>query len=119
MEIGLLIRWGKIVPGREEEAVELFQTKTQYYADLVAKGRLTFFEPYLFSMSDIEEEMGLILLKGPAPEIFRLMEDDEYLRLMQKSALLVEHLKVNLLTVGEGIPETIERFRKVRAELGA
>jgi hypothetical protein len=84
MQIGLLIRYGKLVPGREAQAIELFREAGQYYRDKVAEKVLTRFEPFFFETSDLEEELGFFVLKGPAPEIFRLMEDERYLRLMQK-----------------------------------
>jgi hypothetical protein len=37
---------------------------------------------------------------------------------MQKGLMLVEHLRADILTVGEGITLQLERAAKVRAELG-
>ncbi len=118
MEIGLLIRYGKIVPGRETQAIELFEETRRYYEEKVTKRVLTYFEPFFFMTSDVEAETGFFVVKGPAPEIFKLMEEEHYRWLLQKAALLVEHLRVDMLTVGEGIPEQLERFAKVRVELG-
>jgi hypothetical protein len=118
MEIGLLVRYGKIVPGRETQAIELFDESRRYYEEKVAKKVLTYFEPFMFTTSDIDEEMGFFVLKGPIPEIFKLLEDEKYLWLMQKAAVLVEHLRVDFLTVGEAIDEQVERFATVRVELG-
>lgn len=118
MEIGLWIRYGKLVPGRERQAIELFEEGTKYFGDLYAKKVLTFFEPFFLMTSDRESETGFFILKGPAPEIFRLMEEEPYLHLVQKAMVLVEHFQVDLLTVGEGIPAQLERAGKVRVELG-
>jgi hypothetical protein len=123
MDVGLLMRFGKVVPGRETQAIELFEETTKYYQTKYYQGKveekvLTYFEPFFLMTSDIEEETGFFVLKGPAPEVFRLMEEDRYTWLLQKAGLLVEHLRVDPLTVGEGIPEQVERFAKVRVELG-
>ncbi len=118
MEIGLLIRYGKLVPGRERQAIELFEEGMKYFSEKLSKQVITFFEPFFMFTSDLEEETGFFLVKGPAPEVFKIMEDEEYLRLMQKGFLLVEHLRADLLTVGEGITHQLERVGKVRAELG-
>ncbi len=118
MEIGLIIRYGKLVPGREAQAIALFEESQTYFAEKVSQKVLTYFEPFFLSTSDLEEETGFFVLKGPAPEIFKLMEDEQYLRLMQKAMVLVEHLRADLLTVGERIREQVERSVKVRAELG-
>lgn len=118
MDIGLWIRFGKLVPGRERQAIELFEEGMRYFRDLYAKKVLTYFEPYFLMTSDHESETGFFVLKGPAPEIFKLMEEEPYLHLVQKAFVLVEHFQVDLLTVGEGIPAQLERAGKVRAELG-
>jgi hypothetical protein len=57
------------------------------------------------------------VVKGPAPAIFGLMEDERYRMLMQKSMALVEHLHSDFLVVGEGIASQVERAMKVNAEL--
>jgi hypothetical protein len=118
MEIGLIIRYGKLVPGREAQAIELFEEAQTYFKEKVSQRVLTYFEPFFLSTSDLEEETGFFVLKGSAPEIFRLMEEEKFLVLMQKAMVLVEHLRTDLLTVGEGIREQVERSVKVRAELG-
>jgi hypothetical protein len=118
MEIGLLIRYGKLVPGREAQAIELFEESTKYFAEKLSSKVITYFEPFFLMTSDLEEETGFFVLKGPAPEIFKLMEEERYLWLMQKAMVLVEHLRSDLLTVGEGIPAQVERAGKVRVELG-
>jgi hypothetical protein len=118
MEIGVLIRWGKLVPGRERQAVELFREGIRYHQEKLARNELTFFEPFFLSTSDLEQELGFFLLKGPAPEIFKMLEEEEFRTLMQKALMLVEHLRTDLLTVGEGVTAQVERSLKIQAELG-
>jgi hypothetical protein len=117
MDVGLLIRYGKLIPGREVQALELFEEATAYFHRKVDEGAITFFEPFFLFTGDLETETGFFLLKGPAPEIFKLEAEEEYLRLMQKGLMLVEHLRSEILTVGEGIRLQLERAAKVRAEL--
>ncbi len=118
MEVGLLIRYGKVVPGREVEAVELFAEGERFFKEKLASKAITYYEPFFLSTSDLEEETGFHVIKGSAPEVFKLMEDERYRALMTKMTLVVEHPRADLLTVGEGITAQIERFAKVRAELG-
>jgi hypothetical protein len=118
MDVGLIIRYGAIVPGRETQAIELFDEATRYYEGKVADKVLTYFEPFFFMTSDYQEETGFFILKGPATEVFKLMEEEKYRWLLQKAGLLVEHLHVDYLTVGEGVREQLERFAKVRVDLG-
>jgi hypothetical protein len=66
-EIGLWIRFGKLVPGRERRAIELFEEGTSYFRDLYAKKVLTYFEPYFLMTSDYEAETGFFILKARPP----------------------------------------------------
>ncbi len=34
-------------------------------------GKITSFEPFLFTMADLEEEQGFFLVKGPVPDDLR------------------------------------------------
>lgn len=118
MEIGLLIRYGRLVTGREHQAMDLFQESMAYFGEKIAKGELTFFEPFFMATSDLEEELGFFIAKGPAPAMFAILEEEAYRTLMQKAVMLVEHVRADLLTVGEGIAAQFERSLKIQAELG-
>jgi hypothetical protein len=118
MEVGLLIRFGKLVPGREEQAIELFKESSKFYESKVQEGVLSHFEPFFLKTSDLEEETGFFILKGQAPQVFKMMEEETYLSLMMKGELVVQHMRADLLTVGEGIFDELARAGKVRAELG-
>lgn len=118
MEVGLLVRFGKVVPGREEKALDLFTEATEYCGRLLSGGKITFFEPFFLQTSDLEEETGFILVKGPAPEIFKIIEEEEFQTLAGKAYYLVDHFRWDLITVGEGITYMLERAAKVRSELG-
>ncbi len=118
MQIGLFIRYGKLVPGREQQAIDLFRETSGYFTQKLDAGLIDYYEPFFFMTSDHEAETGFMIVKGPAPEIFRLMEDESYLQLAEKAMVLVEHFTVDLLTVGEGIELQLQRSMKVRSELG-
>lgn len=117
MDIGLLIRWGQIIPGREDQALALFDESVAYYLGLLEQGKISSFEPCLFSMSDLEEEQGFFLVKAPVADMFALVDSDEYKGFMTKAQMLVHHLRSNMLTVGEGVAAQLELYRKARTEL--
>lgn len=117
MDIGVLIRYGRIVPGREELAVDLFTEAVEFFGEKLSEGAITFFEPFMFRTADYEAETGFMLFKGPAEKIYTLMDEEAYLHLITKATLVVEHFKVDLLTVDDRIQAQLERFSKVRTEL--
>ncbi len=51
------------------------------------------------------------------PEIFGLMDSDAYKTLITKANLLLQHLTINLLTVGDEIAGQLDRYDKARMEL--
>jgi hypothetical protein len=117
METGLLVRWGQVIPGREEQALALFDESVAYYERLREAGKLTSYEPFMYNTSDFESETGFFILKGPVAEIFAIMDSDEYKNLVTKGTLLLHHLSINLLTVGDGVIGQVDRFNKARTEL--
>lgn len=113
-----MIRFGKSVAGRESQAVDLFNAATHYFQEQVAAGVIRSFEPFLMATSDLEDELGFFIIQGSPANVFALMQDEAYRDLLQKGLYLVEHLSTDLLTVGEGIADQLQRSAKVRAELG-
>jgi hypothetical protein len=118
MDVGLLFRYGKVVPGREEKAIELFNEVVEFFGEKKDKGVITYFEPFFFFTSDTQEETGFFVVKGPVTEIFKLIEEEAFKTLAYKAYYLVEHFQWDLLTVGEAVMEQIERSNKVRIDLG-
>lgn len=117
MDTGVLIRWGQVVPGREEQSLALFGEVVSYFESLRAEGKLTSYEPYLFSTSDFETEQGFFLIKGPVTEIFSMIDSDAYKTLVTKAMILLHHVNISLLTVGDEIAGQLDRFDKARMEL--
>lgn len=117
MDIGMLIRWGSVVPGREEQALALFDETVSFYGGLMEAGKVTSFEPFMYSTSDFETEQGFFIVKGPIAAIFETMDSDGYKNLVTKANLLLHHVSISLLTVGDGVVGQLDRFNKARMEL--
>ena len=117
MDAGLLIRWGQVVPGREEQALALFTETVTFFETLKEGKKLSSYEPFMYSTADFAAETGFFVLKGPVTEIFGLMDSDAYKTLITKANLLLQHLTINLLTVGDEIAGQLDRYDKARMEL--
>ena len=114
MEKGFRITWGRLVPGREQQALDTFADVMTYFGKKMADGKVTYFEPFFVRTGDFEEELGFMIIKGPAQEITQILEEEDYLTLLDKGFYVVSHLKVDYLTVGDGIGEQIARGAKTR-----
>jgi hypothetical protein len=104
VDVGLMIRYGRLVPGREAAAMELFGETVSFFQERLARGELSFFEPFFLMTSDLDQEQGFFLVKGAAPAIFAMMDD-------------VAYLHQDLLRVGEGIQVMMEESARAQSKL--
>jgi hypothetical protein len=117
MEVGLIISWGKAVPGREREAIGLFTESKDWFEGKYKAGWITYYEPYFYATGDFEAEAGFWLVRGERDKIWKLTEDETFRWLSTKAQFYLDHFEVQWLTVGEGIPEQVERLTKLVAEM--
>jgi hypothetical protein len=118
MQVGLLIRYGTLVPGREHQAIDLFQQTVSYFAEKLAREEVSYFEPFFLITSDLDEELGFFIVKGSMLELTAIASDEAFKTLLMKANALASHVRMDWLTVEAGIAEQVERSLKVYAELG-
>jgi len=116
MEIGLIVKFGKLVPGREEQAIALFAETTQWFEEQLKTGYITYFEPFFYASGDLEADAGFWIIKGERDKVRNVVDDETFKWLTLKAQFLVDHLRVDWLTVGEAIPQQVERASKVSTE---
>lgn len=114
MESGIRISWGKMVPGREQRALDLFAEVMTYFGKKVANEELSYFEPFLVRTADLEIETGFIIIKGPAEKVARMVEEDEYRTYLDMGFYLLQHFRVDTLLVGDALLGQIALSSKVR-----
>ncbi len=116
METGLIVKFGKLVPGREQRAIELFAEAKEYFEEQSRTGVITYYEPYFYGSGDLEAQAGFWIIKGDRDYLWKMVEDERFRWLTAKAQFVVDHLEVDWLTVGAGIDEQVERGTKLAAE---
>jgi hypothetical protein len=116
METGLIVKFGKLVPGREQQAIELFAEAKLYFEDQQKKEVITDYEPYFYGSGDLETQAGFWIVKGDRDDLWKMVEDERFRWLTAKAQFVVDHLEVDWLTVGAGIDEQVERGLKLAVE---
>jgi len=116
-ELGVFIRWGRIFPGKEKEALDFYAETTRYFTDRLGDGSLTFFEPFLFLSGDGEVDNGFFICKGPEEKVLAMVDEPRRLELEARATQLMGHVTVQLLLAGEGVFEHITRFATVNQVL--
>ena len=77
-DAGLLIGWNRVVPGKDELAVELWAEMLTYLRRLHAEGLVTHFEPVLLGAYGGSLN-GFVLLRGSQEHLDRIRNSDEFL----------------------------------------
>jgi hypothetical protein len=116
-ELGLFVRWGRVFPGYEKEAVRFYDEVVRYFSEKLHTGALTYFEPFLFMSGDHDASYGVFVMKGPEAKVVGIFEDPTRLEMEAKGSQLCAHITTELLIVGEEVQEQIARFSKVNTKV--
>src|SRR3954452_11387094 len=88
----LFISWGSVVRGREERALEVFNEILGFYGRLQQEGRIESIDVAL--LVPARGVRGYVAVHGSTAQLGALREDEEYLRLMVDSELVVEDFSI-------------------------
>jgi hypothetical protein len=116
MDAGYIVKYGRLVPGREEKAFDLFSETMTFWQEQLKRGAIAYFEPFLYASGDSETDLGFFLVKGPQERIREVLDTEEYRVLLTKGSYVVEHLSREWLMVAEEVLSQIERSAKVATE---
>ena len=73
----LFIGWNRVVAGREQQAMQLWQKSMEFYGGLQSNGRIDSFEPVLLSAHGGDLN-GYMILRGDADKLAGVQEDDTF-----------------------------------------
>jgi hypothetical protein len=116
MEIGVIVRYGGVIPGREEAAVQAFTETTHFYDAQLANGTFTFYEPFMFRTGDFQQELGFFIVKGPEEKVISWFDSKESRLLRTKVELIVNHLTIEFLYTGTDVLEQVALLNEVAKE---
>lgn len=109
-DFGLFIGWGTVKPGREEQALALFQEAQQFDEKLKQRGEIESFETVLLEVHG-GDLAGFTLLRGSADKLNRLRSDNqEFQSLVSRAILMLNDVGVVGARIGEGINKQISIY---------
>jgi hypothetical protein len=114
----LFIGWGKVVPGREKVAFQVFQESTEMYGRLEQDGRIDSFESMLLSPHG-GDLAGFVILRGQRQALSEIQFGEEFTRLVARATALVDSLGVIPAYGGEELAMRMGLFQEAAAELGS
>ncbi len=116
MEVALIVKYGKLVPGREQQAIELFAETKEFLGEQLEAGFITYYEPFIYTTGDWEADTGFWLTKGERDSLLKVIETEKFQWIIARAQFAVEHLRLEWLDFGEAITEQVERASKVVTE---
>lgn len=112
----LFIGWGEVIPGREQQALEVFQEGVAYWTRLQQAGEIESFEPVQLEPHGGDLQ-GFVLIRGDRDKLNRLRYSDEWLRLNLRAGLVVRSLGVVGAFIGEEMSRQFANFQAQAADL--
>jgi hypothetical protein len=111
----LFTSWGTVVRGREERALEVFNEILGFYGRLQQEGRIDSIDVAL--LVPALGVRGYVTVHGSAEQLGALREDEEYLRLMVDSQLVVDDFSIIEGYANEGVARQIGIYQEQLAKV--
>jgi len=116
MANALFIGWGQTVHGRERQAQQVFDEAVQYFGGLQQQGEIEAFEPVALEPHG-GDLAGFFLIRGDPERLSRMRIRDDFQRLIQRGALVVEDIGIVTASVGDELRQQFESFQQQASEL--
>jgi hypothetical protein len=107
----LFIGWNRAIQGREQMAMELFQTAMGYYGKLQASGTIESVEPVLLATHGGDMN-GFIMLRGDQQKLAALRVTAEFMDIETQASLCLQNVGVIQGFVGEGVQSMMQLWNK-------
>ena len=112
----LVIGWGSVIPGREQKSLQVFNEAIQYYARLQQQGTIESFEAVALDYHGGDLH-GFLLIRGDREKLNAIRTSEEFLRLNNRAALIVDNFGVITAFIGEELQRQFADFGAQAAEL--
>ena len=112
----LVIGWGPAVRGRELKALQVFNEAIQFYTRLQQQGTIESFEPVALEPHG-GDLAGFLLIRGDREKLNAIRTSEEFLRLNNRAALIVDNFGVITAFIGEELQRQFADFGAQATEL--
>jgi hypothetical protein len=108
----LFLGWNRAFPGREKQAMALFQKTMDFYNQLQSEGRIERYEAVLLGAHGGDLN-GFVLLYGSSAKLAEVREDKKFLELVIECGFCLDRVGVVPGYTGEGLTEIFTQFSKL------
>ena len=112
----LFVGWGEVIPGREQQALQVFNEVIQYYGGLQQQGEIQGFEAFLLEPHG-GDLAGFLLVRGDLDKLARVRTSDEFIRLNQRAGLVVQRFGVVTAFTGDALTQQLGTYQQQAGDL--
>ena len=112
----LFIGWGRTLPGREQQALQVFNEAMAYWGGLQQQGEIESFEAFALGAHG-GDLYGFALLRGDADKLARLSASEEFNRQTLRADLVVDRVGVVPAITGNKLTQTFALWQQQASEL--
>lgn len=117
-DAAIVIRWSRVLPGREQQGLSLFGQALEYYGTLQSEGRIESFEPVLLNPGSTDLR-GFILIRGSADKLDELKRDDQFVDMMIRAEYLIDDFGVIDGYLEDNLQSRMAKYAQVIAQEGS
>jgi hypothetical protein len=111
-EAALCTHWGTPIPGREKQALKVFNETVQWWARVQQEGKIERFDVTVLAPSG-GAVAGFLVARGTAEQIDSLRRSKEYQQQLARAQLIASHLSVTDAYVDEGLAQIMSQYQEV------
>ena len=111
-EAALCTVCGDSIPGREKQALNVYNEAMQYWAGLQQEEKIERFDVTVLAPSG-GEVAGFLVARGTAEQIDSLRRSKEYQQQLARAQLIASHLSVSDAYVDEGLAQIMGQYQEV------
>jgi len=107
----IFIGWNRPVPGKEQQAMKLWQDSMEYFEKLRADGRIKSFEPVLLTAHGGNLN-GFVLVTGDQKELDKVRREDTFVENIIKGGIYLQDYGVVQGFVGDELVNLFGKWSK-------
>ena len=111
-EAALCTVWGDPIPGREKQALNVYNEAMQYWAGLQQEEKIERFDVTVLAPSG-GDVAGFLVARGTAEQIDSLRRSEEYQQYLARGQLVASHVSIASAYVDEGLAQFMGWYQKV------
>jgi hypothetical protein len=115
-ERALFIGWGRPLPGREQQALQVFNESMEYWGRLQQQGMIERFEAFALGAHG-GDLYGFALLRGEGDKLAQLSVSEEFQRHTLRADLVVDRVGIVPAVTGATLAQSYAVWQQQASEL--